>query len=198
MTASIDEDASTVPAAPEDGIESPHAPEAVASARTWRLSLAARWRLLAAVCFLVISMAIAATVFFGPHRDDRETAAASAEALAAAQEGAVALLSYAPASLDQDLATARSHLTGDFLTYFSQFADQILIPAAKQKNVHASATVVRAAVMDARPDTAHVLLFINQTTASRDNPTSAQAASSVKVGLTKVDGSWRISSFDPA
>lgn len=198
MTASIDEDTPATPAAPEDGIESPQDSGAPTAAATWRRSLAARWRLLATVCFLVLSMAIAALVFFGPHRDDRETAAASAQALAAAQEGAVALLSYAPASLDQDLATARSHLTGDFLTYFSQFADQILIPAAKEKDVHASATVVRAAVMDAHPDSAHVLLFINQTTTSRDNPTSAQAASSVKVGLTKVDGTWRISSFDPA
>ncbi|MCG7592486.1 twin-arginine translocation pathway signal [Mycobacterium sp. PSTR-4-N] len=194
MTASIDEDTSTAPAAPEDGDES----EAVPAAKTWRRSLAARWRLLATGGFLVMSVAVAAVVFFGPHRDDRETAAASEQALAAAQEGAVALLSYAPASLDQDLATARSHLTGDFLTYFSQFADQILIPAAKEKDVHASATVVRAAVMDAHPDSAHVLLFINQTTTSRDNPTSAQAASSVNVGLTKVDGTWRISSFDPA
>ncbi|MEH3140580.1 MAG: twin-arginine translocation pathway signal [Mycobacterium kyogaense] len=195
MTASIDEDTST---AAEESVEEPQAPEAATAAGTWRRVLAARWRLIATVCFLVMSIAIAAVVFFGPHREDRETAAASAQALAAAKEGAVALLSYAPASLDQDLAAARSHLTGDFLTYYSQFAEQILVPAAKQKDVHASATVVRSAVMDARPNSAHVLLFINQSTTSRDNPTSAQAASSVKVGLTKVDGAWRISSFDPA
>lgn len=198
MTASIDEDTTTATSAAEETTEDPQPAKTDAATRTLLRSLAARWRLLAAIGFLVISLAVAAVVYLGPHRDDRETTAASAEALAAAQQGAVALLSYAPATLDEDLATARSHLTGEFLTYYSQFADQILVPAAKQKDVHASAAVVRSAVMDARPDSAHVLLFINQSTISRDNPTSVQAASSVKVGLVKVDGTWRISSFDPA
>ena len=40
-------------------------------------------------------------------------------------------------------------------------------------------------------------MFINQTTTSKENPDGAFAASSVKVGLTKVDGNWLISSFDP-
>ena len=194
MTASIDDDTST---ATEEAAEE-HPAEADVATRTWKRWLAARWRLLAAVGFLVISLAIAAVVYLGPPREDRETTAATDEALAAAQQGAVALLSYAPATLNEDLATARSHLTGEFLAYYSQFAGQILVPAAKQKDVHASAAVVRSAVMDTRPDSAHVLLFINQSTISRDNPTSVQAASSVKVGLVKVDGTWRISSFDPA
>lgn len=198
MITSIDEDTSAETPTAEEATETPTAEEADTAARTWTHWVAARWRLLAAVGFLVISIAVAAAVYFGPHRNDRETAAASGQALAAAQQGAVALLSYAPDTLERDLSNARSHLTGDFLTYYSQFADQILTPAARQKDVHASASVVRAAVIDARPDTAHVLLFINQTTTSRDNPAPAQAASSVKVGLTKADGSWRISSFDPA
>ncbi|AFM16409.1 hypothetical protein Mycch_1611 [Mycolicibacterium chubuense NBB4] len=198
MITSLDEDTSTVTPTAKEATETLPAPEADTATRTWTRSVAARWRLLAAIAFLVISLAVAAAVYYGPHREDRETAAATGQALAAAQQGAVALLSYAPDSLDRDLTNARSHLTGDFLTYYSQFAEQILTPAAKQKDVHATATVVRAAVIDVRPDTARVLLFINQTTTSRDNPTSAQAASSVKVGLTKVDGTWRISSFDPA
>jgi Mce-associated membrane protein len=32
---------------------------------------------------------------------------------------------------------------------------------------------------------------------SKENPDGAYAASSVKVGLTKIDGKWLISSFDP-
>lgn len=208
MTMSIDEDTSTETptAAPaSDGSASDAAASDAEPSDTddtpstsWTRRALARWRLLAVLAFLLVSAAVAAAVFFGPHREDRETAVARDQALAAAQEGAVALLSYAPASLDGDLAAARSHLTGDFLTYYGQFAEQILTPAAKQKDVHASAAVARAAVIDARPDTAQVLLFINQSTTSRDNPTPAQAASSVKVGLTKIDGTWRISSFDPA
>lgn len=160
-------------------------------------SIAGRWRLLTVTSFLLISIGVATLTFFGPYRDDRDTAAAATQAADAATHGSVALLSYAPDTLDQDLAAARTHLTGEFLTYYSKFADEILVPAVRQKDVHASATVVRAATIEAHPDAAQVLIFLNQNTTSRDNPVPVQTASSVKVGLTKVDGAWRISSFDP-
>lgn len=163
----------------------------------WRRRVRRWWRSVAVTGFLLGAGAVAATSYLGPTRSDHQTTAAAAQALDAAQQGAVALLSYTPANLDDDLAKARAHLTGDFLTYYSKFADQILVPAARQKDVHASATVVRAAVIDAHPDTADVLIFVNQNTTSKDNPVSVPAASSVKVGLTKVHGAWLISSFDP-
>jgi Mce-associated membrane protein len=47
------------------------------------------------------------------------------------------------------------------------------------------------------PDSAVVLVFINQTTMSSENPDGSMAASSVKVGMKKVDGTWLIASFDP-
>ncbi|MHA3020692.1 twin-arginine translocation pathway signal [Mycobacterium sp. BMJ-28] len=165
----------------------------------WTLlrAVAGRWRALIVISFLLCSVGVAAATYFGPHREDRDVTAAATQAADAAAEASVALLSYAPNSLDQDLAAARAHLTGEFLTYYSNFAEEILVPAARQKDVHASATVVRAATIEARQDTAQVLIFLNQNTTSRDNPVPAQTASSIKVGLTKVDGMWRISSFDP-
>ena len=51
--------------------------------------------------------------------------------------------------------------------------------------------------LDLVMDHAEVLVFINQTTTSKENPDGAFAASSVKVGLTKIDGNWLIESFDP-
>jgi Mce-associated membrane protein len=57
--------------------------------------------------------------------------------------------------------------------------------------------VVRAAVAEIHPDSAIVLLFINQVTTSKENPDGAFAASSVKVTLKKIDGRWLISAFDP-
>ena len=65
-------------------------------------------------------------------------------ALDAAKTGTVALLSYSPESLDKDFAAAKSHLTGDFLSYYTQFTQQIVTPAAKQKSVKTAASVVRA------------------------------------------------------
>jgi Mce-associated membrane protein len=121
----------------------------------------------------------------------------AASAMDAASEGTVALLSYSPESLDQDFATAKTHLTGEFLTYYTQFTTDIVTPAAKQKDVKTSADVVRSAVSEIQPDSAVVLVFINQTTTSKENPAGSFTASSVKVGMTKVDGKWLINAFDP-
>jgi Mce-associated membrane protein len=172
---------------PRDGV-------ARRSARMVRSRLGAG--LLAAV--LVASAGVAAWLYFEQYRPDQETnAAAASVALDAAKNGTVAMLSYSPESLDKDFATAKLHLTGDFLSYYTQFTEQIVTPAAKQKSVKTSAAVVRAAVSELHPDSAVVLVFINQTTTSKENPDGSFAASAVKVGLKKINDTWLISSFDP-
>jgi Mce-associated membrane protein len=164
------------------------------SARTVRARLGAI--LLAAA--LVASAGVAAWLYFHQYRPDQETnPAAATVALDAAKNGTVALLSYSPESLDKDFAAAKSHLTGDFLSYYTQFTEQIVTPAAKQKSVKTSASVVQAAVSELQPDAAQVLVFINQTTVSKENPDGSFAASAVKVGLKKINGAWLIASFDP-
>jgi Mce-associated membrane protein len=147
---------------------------------------------------LLASAGVAAWVYFERYRPDQQTNdAAATVALNAAKTGTVALLSYSPESLDKDFATAKSHLTGDFLSYYTQFTEQIVTPAAKQKSVKTSASVVRAAVSELNPESAVVLVFINQTTTSKENPDGAFAASAVKVGLKKINDAWLISAFDP-
>ena len=150
------------------------------------------------VAALVASAGVAAWLYFEQYRPDQETnPAAATVALDAAKTGTVALLSYSPDSLDKDFASAKSRLTGDFLSYYTQFTEQIVTPAAKQKSVKTSAAVVRAAVSELHPDSAVVLVFINQNTTSKENPDGSFAASAVKVGMKKINGAWLISSFDP-
>ena len=157
-----------------------------------------RWAAILPVLLLVASAALAAWLYLSTFRPDQQTDDAAAKvAIQAASQDTVALLSYAPESLDQDFATAKSHLTGDFLSYYTKFTEQIVAPAAKQKAVKTSASVTRSAVSELRPDSAVVLLFVNQSTTSKENPDGAFVASSVKVGMKKVDGAWLISTFDP-
>ena len=147
---------------------------------------------------LLASAGVAAWVYFEQYRPDQQTNDAAAKvAVDAAKNGTVSLLSYSPESLDKDFAAAKSHLTGDFLSYYTQFTEQVVTPAAKQKSVKTSASVVRAAVSELHPDSAVVLVFINQTTTSKENPDGAFAASAVKVGLKKINDAWLISAFDP-
>ncbi|OMC05853.1 twin-arginine translocation pathway signal [Mycobacterium sp. NS-7484] len=164
----------------------------------WRRRLVRLWFPLALAVALIASAALAAWLYFAQFRVDQQTGpAASATVLKAANDGTVALLSYAPDSLDRDFSAAKSHLTGDFLSYYTQFTQEIVAPAAKQKSVKTAASVVRSAVSEIHPDSAVVLVFVNQATTSADNPNGSFSASAVKVGMNKIDGNWLISSFDP-
>lgn len=147
---------------------------------------------------VVASVALLASVFWFYYRPDRATNDAAAKAaVSAASEGAVAVLSYSPDTLDRDFSSAKSHLTGDFLSYYDQFTTQIVAPAAKQKSLKTTAVVLRAALSEFHPDSAVVLLFVNQSTQSKDRPEPTLSNSSVLVTMKKADGKWLISSFSP-
>jgi Mce-associated membrane protein len=150
------------------------------------------------VLLLVASGALAVWLYLVQYRPDEQTDAAVAQsAINAARDGNVALLSYKPDTLNQDFAAAKSHLTGDFLTYYDQFTRQIVTPAAKEKALTTTAQVVGAAASELHPNSAVVLLFVNQATTSKDRPDPAMASSSVLVSLTKVHGAWLITKFQP-
>ncbi len=181
--------------APEDGaVEAEETPTRRSAPRGIRRHIGA----ILVAAALVVSAGVAGWLYFYQYRVDQQTNAAAANiALEAAKNGTVALLSYSPDTLDNDFAAAKSNLTGDFLSYYTQFTEQIVTPAAKEKQVKTAAAVIRAAVSEIHPDSATVLVFINQATTSKENPDGAFAASSVKVGLKKIDGRWLINTFDP-
>jgi Mce-associated membrane protein len=150
------------------------------------------------VLLLLLSGALATWLYVDQYRPDEQTDAAAAQtAVDAARDGTVALLSYKPDTLNQDFAAAKSHLTGDFLNYYDQFTKQIVTPAAKEKALTTTAQVVGAAASEVQPNSAVVLLFVNQATTSKDRPDPAMASSSVLVSLTKVHGKWLITKFQP-
>lgn len=150
------------------------------------------------VVLVVASLALVGSLMhFYYLPDHRADAAAAKAAVSAASDGTVAVLSYSPDTLDRDFSSAKSHLTGDFLSYYDQFTQQIIVPAAKEKSLKTTAVVLRGAVSTMRPDSATVLLFVNQTTQSKDRPEPTVASSSVSVTLTKANGKWLISSFKP-
>lgn len=115
----------------------------------------------------------------------------------AASTGTVKMLSYSPDTLEQDFNAAKAFLTGEFLSYYDQFTSQTVAPAAREKRLTTTATVKQAGVETLTTDSATILIFVDQTTTSRDQPSPSEAASSVRVSLTKVKGKWLISKFDP-
>jgi len=152
----------------------------------------------ALVLGLLAAGALAGWLYFAQFRPDTQTDNAVAQAAVnAARDGTVALLSYKPDTLNQDFAAARSHLTGDFLNYYDQFTKEVVTPAAQSKAVATTAQVVGAAASELHPNSAVVLVFVNQVTTSKERPDPAMASSSVLVSLTKVRGDWLINKFDP-
>lgn len=156
------------------------------------------WVALVLVSALAVTGGVTAWLYVSQYRPDQATGTAAADAaLAAAKDGTVALLSYSPEALNEDFANAKTHLTGDFLDYYNQFTEQIVTPAATTKAVKTTAAIVNAGVAELQPESAVVLVFLNQTTTSTENPDGSFSTSAVKVGLTKVNDAWLISSFDP-
>jgi Mce-associated membrane protein len=150
------------------------------------------------ILLLLISGGGAAWLYFKQYRPERQTDAGVASAVVnSASDGTIALLSYSPDSLDKDFAAAKAHLSGDFLSYYNQFTEQIVAPAAKQKSLKTTARVSGAALQELHPDSAVVLVFVDQATTSKDNPDPSMSSSSVLVSLARVNGTWLITKFDP-
>ena len=129
--------------------------------------------------------------------DQQTNEAAERSATAAASEGTVAVYSYASNTVDHDIASAKSHLTGDFLAQYEREASTAVAAVAKQKPMKTSAAVVGAAVSRLGPDSADVLIFLNQTTTAVGAPGPSMSAGSLLVSLSKVDGKWLISAMKP-
>lgn len=162
----------------------------------WIRGCLTRWRPILLTLLVVASTTLTVGLFFVAYRPDQQTDKAAAdEVIRAASEGAVALLSYSPDSLSRDFTNTKLRLTDDFQDYYKQFTEQIVAPAA-QRGLKTNAHVVRAAVSELHPNSAVVLVFINQKTASKDQPEPVQTGSSVQITLSKVKGSWLIAKFD--
>jgi Mce-associated membrane protein len=114
-----------------------------------------------------------------------------------ASDGAAALLSYTPETVDEDLDRASGLLTGDLLNSYRQLAGDVVGPTAKEKNIMMQAVPVGASVEFLTTDTARVLVYVNQTTTMAETPEPSQTQNVVRVTLSHVDDAWLISGFDP-
>ena len=165
-------------------------------------SASRRWRRLVVIpvvlaVLLVTAATLAVWLYYAQYRPDQRSRGEAQAVTTAASEGAVAVLSYSPDTLDRDFAAAKSHLTGNFLSYYDNFTTAFVAPVAKQRGLKMTAEVTKAAVSELHPDSATALIFVDQTSTSADRPDPVSTASSVLVKLTKVNGHWLISSLDP-
>ena len=126
----------------------------------------------------------------------RDSDVAREKSMQAAKDSTVALLSYKPDTVEQQLTAARDRLTGEFRDQYTDLTNNVVIPGAKQKQISAVASVPAAAAVSADPGEAVVLLFVNQTV-TVGNGVPSDTASSVRITLDKFGDRWLISKFEP-
>jgi Mce-associated membrane protein len=166
--------------------------------RRWIRAGRARWRMILIVGLTAVAVGLAAGVYYLQYQPDQQIdATVAATAKKAAEDGTIAVLSYSPQSLSDDIANAKSYLSGDFLEYYTHFTDQIFAAAAQQQQVTTTARVERAAVSELRPDSAVVLLFVDKESSSKDKPAPVIKPTTVRATMKKVNGSWLIAQFEP-
>ena len=158
----------------------------------------AHWRPILLVALVLATTGLAIGLFFLQYRPDREIDDQAAnQAIRAASDGAVAVLSYSSQSLDRDFAEAKTHLTGGFLDYYTTFTRDVVAPTVRDKHLTQKAVAIRAAAIELHPQSAVVLVFLNETTTSPDKKEPLKTPTSVRVTLEKVDGTWLVSQLDP-
>ena len=159
--------------------------------------IASRGHLRATAAGALVFLLIASGVWlFWDTASRQEADRAGSDAVQAARDSIVEMLTYQPDTADQKLNAARGRLTGPFLESYNQLIQTVVIPSAKQKKITAAATVPAAAVVSAGADRAVVLAYVDQTLALGAAPPT-RTNSSVRVTMENVDGVWLISGFDP-
>lgn len=126
----------------------------------------------------------------------RDADTARIESAEAARSSTIAMLSYRPDTVDQQLGAARNLLTGTFSDSYDALVHDVVIPGAKQRQISAVATVPAVASVSANSNRAVTLVFVNQTVIV-GNSAPTNTASTVRVTLEKVGSRWLVSAFDP-
>jgi Mce-associated membrane protein len=145
---------------------------------------------------LALLLALGAGYLKWQNSSARDAQLAGVQSVRSATDGTVALLSYQPDTVEQDLGVASDRLTGDFRNAYTSLTRDVVIPGSKEKHISAVANVAAAASASATENHAVVLVFVNQTIIVGSDAPSV-TASAVRVTLDKTDGRWLISAFDP-
>lgn len=145
---------------------------------------------------LALTLTLAAGYLKWQDDSTRAAQAAASQAVQAATEATIAMLSYRPDTVDSATADAADRLTGTFRDEYTQLIKDVVAPGAKQQHISTAVQVPAAASVNATANHAVVLLFVDQSTTISNGPPTT-TASSVRLTLDKVGGRWFVSGFDP-
>lgn len=160
-----------------------------------------RGRMPLAIALLLATAATSvwAYLFFAVRPDDSALAPQRQQvAVDAAATATTAILTYKSETVDADLEAANGLVTGTFGDYYRTFTRDVVAPAAKEKNISTTATVVGKAITEFSADRAVVLVFVNQATTTADVAEPTPTTTTIRVEMERHGDQWLVSKFDPA
>ena len=111
---------------------------------------------------------------------------------AAAEGAAAAILAYDYKSLDADEDTAKRYMTSDFAKKYSDTFQKVVKPAAQANHARVTATVLASAAVRTTPDTARVIVFVDQATTSAKTQRPKLALNRVEMSMVREGGTWLV------
>jgi Mce-associated membrane protein len=99
-------------------------------------------------------------------------------------------------TVERSLTDAYNLLTPDYRREFEERASQDIIPQARERQVISQANVVGSGVLEARRDSASVLVFMNRTVTDKSKQ-PVYDGSRLRVDYEKIDGQWKIKFITP-
>ena len=122
-----------------------------------------------------------------------EREAAADEALQSVRTRLPDLLSYRYATLEDDLENALRQTTGDFTDDYAALIDEVVRPTATQRRIVTEAVVNAAGVVSVDSDAeVVVLVFLTQSTTTKNTEEPAVSGSRVEVTMRRTDSEWLI------
>jgi Mce-associated membrane protein len=147
---------------------------------------------------LVAAAAVLVPTMWFDLRDLRAADAAGGEALAAAKQVAPDLLSYDYRSIEEDLARATRHTTGELTDHYKELTTSLVSKAKTQKTVQTVA-VAGAGVERAARDRVEVLLFVDTVTVKeipgQGEPRQQVTHNRARFVMVRQDGHWLVSAL---
>ncbi|MDG3011520.1 h domain protein [Rhodococcus sp. D2-41] len=148
------------------------------------------------VAVLVLALAGGVAYLGWNHYQVNQAEQARTDATSAAKAQAEKMFSYDYGNVEKEMAAASNGLTGDFKKQFDTLVKQQVVPAAKEKQLTVKAIVVGQAPISTTPDSAVVLLFVNQIANGNTGPNASFTPSRIKMDMKKVDGNWLVGGLE--
>lgn len=152
-----------------------------------------------AVILAVAAVSSWAYLFFAVRPDDEALAPDRQQAAVdAATKATTAILSYKAETVDADLDVANALITGTFGDYYRTFTRDVVAPAAKEKKISTTATVVGSAISEFGSGDATVVVFVDQSTTTADMAEPSVSSTTIRIELERHGDVWLVSKFDPS